>query len=128
MKNYDQDIVEAKKILQNKSRNYKENFEKIEKFIEEEVQEIQKLKNSNSTIVPEINFKDLGKTESSKIINNIKRRGCVVIRDVFEDKQIKEWNNDIEDYIEKNNYYELQKEKAGLDNYFSNLNKQNIKY
>ena len=111
MKNYDQDIVEAKKILRNKSKNYKENFEKIEKFIEEEVQEIQKLKNSNSIIVPEINFKDLGKPESSKIINNIKKRGCVVIRDVFEDKQIKEWNSDIEDYIEKNNYYELQKKK-----------------
>ena len=45
MKNYDQDIIEAKKILRSKSKNYKENFKKIEKFIEKEVQEI---KNSTS--------------------------------------------------------------------------------
>ena len=112
MKNYDQDIIEAKKILRNKSKNYKENFKKIEKFIEKEVQEIQKLQNSNSAIVPEISFNDLSKSDNSNIIDTIKRRGCVVVRDVFDDKQIKEWNSDIENYIEKNNYYELQKEKA----------------
>ena len=31
MKNYDQDIIEAKKILRSKSKNYKENF-KIERL------------------------------------------------------------------------------------------------
>ena len=118
MKNYDQDIVEAKKILRSKSKNYKENFKKIEKFIEQEVQEI---KNSTSSIVPEINFKDLKKSDSIKTMNSIKKRGCVVIRDVFDDSKVKEWNSDIEKYIKKNNYYELQKEKAGLDNYFSDL-------
>ena len=121
MKNYDQDIIEAKKILRNKSKNYKENFKKIEKFIEKEVQEIQKLQNSNSAIVPEISFNDLSKSDNSNIIDTIKRRGCVVVRDVFDDKQINEWNSDIEDYIKKNNYYELQKEKADLDKYFSDL-------
>ena len=59
MKNYDQDIIEAKKIFRSKSKNYKENFKKIKKFIEQEVQEI---KNSTSSIVPEINFKDLNKS------------------------------------------------------------------
>ena len=54
-------------------------------------------------------------------MNAIKKRGCVVIRDVFDDSKVKEWNSDIEKYIKKNNYYELQKEKAGLDNYFSDL-------
>ena len=29
MKNYDQDIIKAKKIIRNKSKNYKENFKKI---------------------------------------------------------------------------------------------------
>ena len=118
MKNYDQDIVEAKKILRSKSKNYKENFKKIEKFIEKEVQEI---KNSTSSVVPEISFKELNKSDSVKTINAIKKRGCVVIRDVFDDNKVKEWNSDIEKYIKKNNYYELQKEKADLDNYFSDL-------
>ena len=98
MKNYDQDIIEAKKILRSKSKNYKENFKKIEKFIEQEVQEI---KNSTSSIVPEINFKDLNKSDSIKTMNAIKKRGCVVIRDVFDDSKVKEWNSDIEKYIKK---------------------------
>ena len=118
MKNYDQNIIKAKKILRNKSKNYKENFKKIKKFIEKEVQEI---KNSTSSVIPEINFEDLNKPDSIKIIDAIKRRGCVVVRNVFEDKKVKKWNSDVEKYIEKNNYHELQKEKAGLDNYFSDL-------
>ena len=72
-------------------------------------------------LVPEINFKNLNKSDSVKTMNAIKKRGCVIIRDVFDDSKVKEWNSDIEKYIKKNNYYELQKEKAGLDNYFSDL-------
>ena len=32
-----------------------------------------------------------------------------------------EWNLDLENYIEQNNYYEDQKKKAGIDEYFSEL-------
>ena len=121
MKNYTQDIKKKKKILRNKSKNYKENFKKIEAFIKKEVQEIKQLQKSKLPIIPEINFKDLDKLDNIKIINEIKKKGCVIVRDVFDDNQIQEWNRDIEEYIEKNNYYELQKEKADLDNYFSDL-------
>ena len=35
--NIDRLIKEEKKILKNKSKNYRENFSKIEKFIEKEI-------------------------------------------------------------------------------------------
>lgn len=121
MKDYFKEIKEAKAMLRKKSKDYKKNFQKIEQFIEAEVNEIKHLKQNKQQIIPEISFKDLNTNNNSKVIDQIKKRGCVVIRDVFEDSQISQWNKDIEEYIEKNNYYEKQKEKAGLDNYFSNL-------
>ena len=121
MKNYFKEIQEAKKLLRKKSKDYKENFHKIGQFIKKEVNAIKKLKLNNQQIIPEINFKDLDKLDNTKIINEIKKKGCVIVRDVFDDNQIQEWNRDIEEYIEKNNYYELQKEKTDLDNYFSDL-------
>jgi len=118
---FDQDIIHSKKILRSKSKDYKKNFQTIENFIKQEVEEIEKLQKNNSPIIPEINFKDLnGKTDPA-LIADIKKKGCLVVRDVFNDEQISEWNKDIEEYIDQNNYYELQKEKADLDKYFSNL-------
>ena len=118
---FDQDIIHSKKILRSKSKDYKKNFQTIENFIKQEVEEIEKLQKNNSPIIPEINFKDLnGKTDPA-LIADIKKKGCLVVRDVFNDGQISKWNKDIEEYIDQNNYYELQKEKADLDKYFSNL-------
>ena len=118
---FDQDIIHSKKILRSKSKDYKKNFQTIENFIKQEVEEIEKLKEINSPIIPEINFKDLHGKADPALIADIKKKGCLVVRDVFNDEQISEWNKDIEEYIDQNNYYELQKEKADLDKYFSNL-------
>ena len=71
-------------------------------------------------IIPEINFNDL-ETHSENFITEVKKRGCVVIRDVFEDSMMNKMNTELEDYIEENNYYEDQKKKANIDNYFSDL-------
>ena len=51
---------------------------------------IQALKN-NSNIIPEINFHDL-KNQSETIVNEVKKRGCVVIRNVFENDQMIKMN------------------------------------
>ena len=50
-----------------------------------EVEEIEKLTTQNKKIIPEINYENI----KNKLINNeifdlVKRRGCVVIRNVFE--------------------------------------------
>ena len=81
------DIKKVKEELRNHSKNYRENFAKIEKFIEAEIQEILNFKKNNKPIIPEISINeiDLNKT---RVIEDIKKRGCVIIRDVFEDKII----------------------------------------
>ena len=118
--NIEEKIIKEKIYLRNKSKNYKDNFLQIQKFIEKEVYNIEELKKNNSSIIPEVNFNELT-THLDKVINEVKKKGCVVIRDVFDDDNISEMNSDLESYIEENNYYEDQKKKAGIDKYFSDL-------
>ena len=120
IKNIEQLIKEEKKILRSKSKNYRENFSKIENFIEKEIVQIENSKKSAENIIPEINFKDLS-DNLSEFKNELKKRGCVIIRDVFDDTLMHQMNKDLESYIEENNYYEDQKKKADIDKYFSDL-------
>ena len=113
-------IIKEKKFLRDKSQNYNNNFLNIKKYIEKEIINIEELKKNNLNIIPEINLNDL-ESNSEKFITEVKNRGCVVIRDVFEDSMMKKMNTELETYIEENNYYEDQKKKANIDNYFSDL-------
>ena len=118
--NIEAKIIKEKLILKKKSKNYKDNFLKIEKYIQSEVQNIEALKKNNSNIIPEVNFSDLN-NHSENIIDEIKKRGCVVIRNVFDDDQIIKMNSELETYIEENKYYDDQRKKADIDKYFSDL-------
>ena len=114
------DIEKLKSKLKDYSKDYKENFNKIEKYIKSEIEEISKLKASKKSIIPEISFNQINH-RNTQIVESIKKRGCVIIRDVFENLTIERLNNDLEKYIEENNYYDDQKKKSGLDKYFSDL-------
>ena len=118
--NFNDQIKLSKKILRKKSHNYINNFKKIEKFIKKEIQELENLKNLSKPIIPDINFSDLN-NKNNEIRENVMNRGCIIIRDVFEDKKIISLNKELESYIEDNRYYDDQKKKAGLDKYFSDL-------
>ena len=120
IKNIEQLIKEEKKILRSKSKNYRENFSKIENFIEKEIVQIENSKKSAENIIPEINFKDLS-DNLYEFKNELKKRGCVIVKDVFDDTLMHQMNKDLESYIEENNYYEDQKKKADIDKYFSDL-------
>tara|TARA_B100001964_G_C14179562_1_gene575517 strand:+ start:49 stop:1305 length:1257 start_codon:yes stop_codon:yes gene_type:complete len=118
----EQSIIKQKIKLKKLSHNYKINFENIKKNILIDVEEIEKLVLQNKKIIPEIYYESIkNKSINDEIINLIKKRGCVVIRNVFKREEVIEWNYEIEKYIDENNYYEDQKKKAGLDQYFSDL-------
>ena len=118
--NIEEIIIQEKNYLKNMSKNYVENFLEIEKFITDEIFNIEELNKNNKNIIPEVKFNDL-KLNLRDLISEVKKRGCVVIRDVFDDDLIIQMNMDLEQYIEENNYYEDQKKKADIDKYFSDL-------
>ena len=94
------DIEKVKEELRNHSKNYKENFAKIEKFIENEIQEILNLQKKDKSIIPEISINEIDQNKT-KVIEDIKKRGCVIIRDVFEDKFVENLNLELEKYIDE---------------------------
>ena len=116
----DHKIILAKKKLRKLSKNYKQNFKNIENYIKKEIYEIKRSNKLSNNIIPEIKYKEL-LSPDLRIIDQIKKRGCIIIRDVFDQKKIGKLNNDLEKYIEHNGYYNDQKEREGLDNYFSDL-------
>ena len=118
--NIEEIIIQEKNNLKSKSKNYIENFFEIEKFITDEIINIEELNKNNKNIIPEVKFDDL-KLNLKDLTLEVKKRGCVVIRDVFDDDLIIQMNKDLEQYIEENNYYEDQKKKADIDKYFSDL-------
>jgi hypothetical protein len=118
--NIEEIIIQEKNNLKSKSKNYIENFLEIEKFITDEIINIEELNKNNKNIIPEVKFDDL-KLNLKDLTLEVKKRGCVVIRDVFDDDLIIQMNKDLEQYIEENNYYEDQKKKADIDKYFSDL-------
>ena len=121
MQNWTDDKIKiVKDKLRNYSSNFHDNFKNIENFIKKELKKIEKLKEGSKPIIPEIKFKDILNKDISSI-DDILNRGCVIIRDVFEDPWINKLNEELNHYIEINNFYEDQKKKSGLDKYFSDL-------
>lgn len=72
--------------------------------------------------VPELSYADVAAGRvSPQQVARIKRRGCVVIRGVYDPAQVQAWNDEIVRYIDDVRYLERMKDKAGLDKYFSTL-------
>ena len=111
-------IISEKIKLRKKSKNFVNNFKKIEKYIQKEVAII---KESKDSIIPEIEFEDISFKDQTIIKDKVFKRGCVIIRNVFDKKKVIELNEDLDKYVLENNYFEDQKKKIGIDKYFSDL-------
>ena len=121
-KKIDNKIIQSKQFLRSRSNNFEKNFINIENYVKKEVQEIENLIKKNKKIIPEVDYQDIvNNTIESNTTNIVKKRGCVIIRNVFNKNLVNQWNEDLSDYIDSNKYYDDQKKKAGLDQYFSDL-------
>lgn len=73
-------------------------------------------------VIPEIGYDQIADgTVNDTFRQLVRSRGCVIVRGVFDRAQAQDWNDEIGQYIERNNYLAAAKEKAGLDKYFSAL-------
>jgi hypothetical protein len=74
------------------------------------------------TAIPEMPFATIEtKSVTSDQIAEIKRKGCLIVRGVFDRKRAEAWNDELGDYIEQNDYFTKALAKAGIDKYFSQL-------
>ena len=96
-------------------------FARLTEALNDEVSAI-RAEQAQGGAVPELRYADIaGGMVSNAQTERIKRRGCVVIRGVFDAGKVEAWNDAIGRYIDDVRYVERMPEKAGLDKYFSAL-------
>ncbi|MDI2032461.1 DUF1479 domain-containing protein [Saccharopolyspora sp. TS4A08] len=88
-------------------RTVEEVFAVVEQRITERVSEIKAAQERGEPVWPVIDYADIaGGTVSAEQIDQLKRRGCLVVRGHFDRDQALAWDADIVDYVERNNFFE----------------------
>lgn len=114
-------IVATKQMLRTQLPNVAEVFSEVEAHIRQEVESIQEQQAQGKSVIPELDYATIARGDvSEEQRQEIKRRGAVVVRNVFSREQASSWNDELGDYIMRNGYYEAEVD-PNLDQYFSNL-------
>lgn len=118
---FGQFIALAKQDIKKQSR-VERAFEAARSSVLSAVSEIVDLHAKGAAVVPEISFEAIRSgTVSNSDIRTIKKRGCLIVRNVFSRQQAEDWNSELGEYLDSNRYLEHAQKKAGLDTYFGDL-------
>lgn len=115
-------IRQTKQALKAALPQYEQVFREVEADIRTQVEEIRAARAAGQNPVPQLQADDIIEGRVSKAqIDEIRRRGCVVVHGVFDQARAEQWNRDIGDYLDSNHFEEALKN-AAEDNYFGTLN------
>ncbi len=112
-------IIEAKRRLEAGSTVLKAAFGRVEDHIKREVETIRA---AGSAAVPEVTFaavREGGVPAAERDL--IRKRGCCIVRGVYDQSQAADWNAELGAYLDRNDYLDKAAEKKGLNKYFSQL-------
>ena len=122
MENYIQASIKSTKKSLSHRLDVETAFNAVSQAMSDEVETIQNSIARGESVIPEIHYADIEAYRvPSCTIQDIHKRGCVIVRQVFDEKKARQWNTDIGEYLDRNNYLAAAHEKAGLDNYFGDL-------
>ncbi len=97
-------------------------FAKIDVLVEAQIRQIEAERDAGISPVPECDFADIADaTVSDEIWDKVRQRGAVILRNTFDRDRVKSWNDSLMEYVARNNYFEKQTSKAGMDQYFASL-------
>lgn len=97
-------------------------FDDVGAAIRQEVETIRENAARGRQTIPEVRYADIEASNvPSDTVEAIRRTGTAIVRGVFSRNQAEAWNAELGDYIAENDYLTKQKEKAGMDKYFSQL-------
>lgn len=114
-------IRETKAAIKAGLPEYKRVFEEVSENIAAQVEEIKAELAAGKNPVPEIHADDIiSGNISAAQTDLIRKRGCVVIHGVFDRAEAEQWNTEIGEYLDRNNFEEALKH-AAEDNYFGTL-------
>ncbi|WP_254891124.1 YbiU family protein, partial [Cronobacter sakazakii] len=114
-------IREIKQQLRAALPNYQAVFAELEADIARQIDTIKSETARGESPVPQIHADDIinGRISDAQKAR-IRERGCCVIKGVFPENQARAWNQEIGDYLERNDFVEKLKN-AAEDNYFGTL-------
>ena len=116
-----QEIRNIKQQLRKDLPNYKEVFAELEREMRRQIDAIRSGLDRGENPVPQIHADDIVHnriSEQQKAL--IRQRGCCTVKGVFPEQQARAWNEEIGNYLERNNFTERLKN-AAEDNYFGTL-------
>ena len=114
-------VVRVKAELRKRVPDAEARFRTLSAQLEREVAAVVEEAASGGAI-PELHYRDLATgAVPGAVADRIRRRGCAVVRGVFPASRIESWNDQIGEYVERNQYAEKQKSRVGLDRYFATL-------
>ena len=88
-------------------RTVEEVFAVVEATVADRVAEIEAAKRRGETVWPVVDYADVAAgSVSAEALEQLRRRGCVVVRGHFEREQALAWDRDIVDYVERNGFFE----------------------
>lgn len=113
-------IREMKAELRQQIGDVQQVFDKLSAKIEARVAEIDALKGQGLPVWPEVPYSDVAAgTVSEATRNEIKRRGCAVIKDHFPREQALAWDRAMLDYLDANHFDDVYKGPG--DSFFGSL-------
>jgi hypothetical protein len=114
-------ILTTKRLLRSQLPGYAKVYAEVEEHIRREVEIIQNKCSHGESAIPELDYAAVADGRVSDAEKHeIKRRGAVVVRQVFPRAQAQAWNEELGEYVAKNGYYETKVDPT-LDQYFSVL-------
>jgi hypothetical protein len=88
-------------------RTVEEVFGVVERRMQAAVGEIEAARRRGEQVWPVIDYADIeAGTVTAADLENLRRRGCLVVRGHFEREQALGWDRDIVDYVENNRFFE----------------------
>jgi len=109
----------VKKAIKNDIDDLEGTWERLNSAIEERIQELEAEKKAGISPIPIIEFQDVLNNPEAINTERIKKRGCLIIKNVFPQEVAEGWNTEVKDYLERNDY--LGQEINVEDNYFGSL-------
>ena len=116
------EIRRVKANLKSSGLDVAATFDKVDAILETQIQKIETEVAAGESPVPVLDYADVaaGRIDDAAT-NRIKERGVVILRNTFDADRVTGWNEWLMDYVAKNDYFERQKAKDGMDQYFANL-------
>ena len=82
-----------------------EAFAKSRDMMLREVEAIRAKYDSELPVIPQVDYHKIAECAVEEPFRDlVRRRGCVIVKGVFDRNQVGEWNHEIGEYIDRNDY------------------------